>query len=447
MSEFHDLTGRAGPAGWSLGAPPENTADFPVAGVSWYEAMAYAEFAGKALPTVYEWRFAAPVEFNSDVALISNFGGKGPTKVGTHRGMTTFGAYDMAGNVKEWTLNSLGRLKFSMGGAWDESPYTFGLGDAQDPFLRTISLGFRCVKRPTPPPAASFAEWRPPGSNAPLREKPVDDKTYRIFSDLHQYQPSPLDARVERTDNSSPYWTRETVSFRAAYGNERMLAHLFLPKNVVEPYQVVVLFGGSTIMQIKRVEDFGYPYEFLIRSGRAVLIPAFWGTLERGPSETFGLPANEDRDRSLKWYWDLARSIDYLQTRQDIDASKLAFYGISWGACQAPRLLALETRFKTAALLSGGFLLGQPREVDSWNFAPRYRVPTLMLNGKQDYLLPYETNQKPFFELLGTPAADKKLVLYEGGHRNPVTRPDLLGEILAWFDHYLGPVPEKTISE
>jgi hypothetical protein len=37
----------------------------------------------------------------------------------------------------------------------------------------------------------------------------------------------------------------------------------------------------------------------------------------------------------------------------------------------------------------------------------------------------------------------RRLVLYEGGHRNPVTRPDLLGEILTWFDRYLGPVAEQ----
>jgi dienelactone hydrolase len=159
------------------------------------------------------------------------------------------------------------------------------------------------------------------------------------------------------------------------------------------------------------------------------------------------LPANQERDRSLKWYWDLARSVEYLQTRKDIDTSKLGFYSISWGAAHTPRLLALETRFKAAALLSGGLLNAQPREVDSWNFAPRYHVPTLMVNGRQDFALPYETNQKPFFEAFGTPAADKRLVLYEGGHRNPVTRPDLLGEILAWFDRYLGPVQEKTISD
>src|SRR5262249_28823524 len=155
MAEFHDLTGRPGPAGWSLGNTPEGAADFPVAGVSWYEAMAYAEFAGKTLPTVYEWRYAAPIEFNGDVVLMSNFDGKALAKVGTHRAMTTFGIYDMAGNVKEWTVNPIGKLKYSMGGAWDESAYVYSLADARDPFSRTISLGFRCVKRVTPAPSES----------------------------------------------------------------------------------------------------------------------------------------------------------------------------------------------------------------------------------------------------------------------------------------------------
>ena len=122
MAEFHDLTGRPGPANWSLGAYPEGAADLPVAGVSWYEAMAYAEFAGKAVPTIYEWRRAAPVELNSDVVLMSNFSGKALAPVGAYRGMTEFGTYDMAGNVKEWTVNGTGTLRYAMGGAWDEAP-------------------------------------------------------------------------------------------------------------------------------------------------------------------------------------------------------------------------------------------------------------------------------------------------------------------------------------
>ena len=53
---LRDKTGRPGPATWELGTFPEGQADYPVSGVSWYEAAAYAEFAGKRLPTVFHWR-------------------------------------------------------------------------------------------------------------------------------------------------------------------------------------------------------------------------------------------------------------------------------------------------------------------------------------------------------------------------------------------------------
>ena len=72
------------------------------------------------------------------------------------------------------------------------------------------------------------------------------------------------------------------------------------------------------------------------------------------------------------------------------------------------------------------------------NFLPRIHVPVLMLSGKYDSTFPYETSQKPFFELLGTPAADKKRIVFDGGHFLP--RPQMVAETLTWFDRYLGPV-------
>ena len=101
-------------------------------------------------------------------------------------------------------------------------------------------------------------------------------------------------------------------------------------------------------------------------------------------------------------------------------------------------MVAVDGRFK-AALSSGG-LRDQPDEIDSWNFAPRFHVPVPMVNGRNDFIFPLDTNQKPLFQALGTKAPDKKHILYDGGHRNLVTRPDLLGEVLDWFDRYLGPV-------
>ena len=50
--------GRARRTG-SQGEYPKGQDDFPVTGISWYEAAAYAEFAGKSLPTIYHWNRAA----------------------------------------------------------------------------------------------------------------------------------------------------------------------------------------------------------------------------------------------------------------------------------------------------------------------------------------------------------------------------------------------------
>ncbi len=59
-----------------------------------------------------------------------------------------------------------------------------------------------------------------------------------------------------------------------------------------------------------------------------------------------------------------------------------------------------------------------------------------MLNGKYDFFFPYETSQRPFFELIGTKKEDKKIIAYEGGHSVPRTQ--LVKETLDWLDHYFG---------
>ncbi len=146
MSKFRDATGRPGPSTWELGAYPEGQADFPVAGVSWYEAAAYAEYAGKALPTAHQWFNAAGTGIFSDILRFSNFDHKGPARVGSYEGMAPFGTYDMAGNVKEWCWNQTEGNRYLLGGAWNEPSYMFLDLDASPPFDRSARNGFRCVK-------------------------------------------------------------------------------------------------------------------------------------------------------------------------------------------------------------------------------------------------------------------------------------------------------------
>jgi hypothetical protein len=443
VEQFRDQTGRPGPATWQLGTYPDGTDDQPVGGVSWYEAMAYAEFAGKSLPTVYEWFGAAAIggQFQSDILTLSNFHGRGPAKVGANRGMAPYGTFDMAGNVKEWTVNPTGDRHYLLGGAWNEEDYVFSGSDARPPFSREATFGFRCVRRVIPPAEETFKAVL---LGTTFRERtPVNDQTFRRFLDLHAYEKSDLDARVERVDRSSTYWRRETVTFRAAYDNERVIAHVFLPTNAAPPYQTVVFFGGATVIDtIRRIEDLEYyPYQFIVRSGRAVMIPAYSGTLERGPTPGI-LPRNQMRDRSVRWSMDLGRTVDYMATRPDLDTRKLGFYGVSIGATEGPRLVTVDGRFKTLVMSSGGLYPNPPPETDAWTFAPRVRIPVLMLNGRNDFIVPYEPNQRLLFEALGT--KDKVLQRYDGGHTNLLTRPDLIGEILTWLDKYLGPVDVRS---
>src|ERR1017187_6105086 len=102
MALFRDGTGRRGPKDWSQGEYSKGQDDYPVTGISWYEAAAYAEFAGKSLPTIYHWNRAAGPFSAATIVPASNFGGAGVLPVGSKPDMSPWGNYDMAGNVKEW---------------------------------------------------------------------------------------------------------------------------------------------------------------------------------------------------------------------------------------------------------------------------------------------------------------------------------------------------------
>ena len=137
---------------------------------------------------------------------------------------------------------------------------------------------------------------------------------------------------------------------------------------------------------------------------------------------------------------DLSRTIDYLETRTDLDADKLGYFGISWGAWMGVILNAVEERFKAVILTAGGLSEGNYLpEARPLNFAPRVKAPTLLLNGKYDRFFPVEINVNVLLNLLGTPEEDKKLILLESGH-DVWSNNKYRKEVLDWLDNYLGPV-------
>ena len=441
---FHDATGRPGPATWEMGEFPKRREKYPVAGVSWYEAAAYAEFAGKSLPTAYHWaRASQSAGFTPLITSGSNFRSAGPQAVGREGALSGFGTTDMAGNVKEWCWNEAqGAKRLILGGGFGEPNYMFNFTDAQSPWDRLANFGFRCVKLDSPPTSAAKALIEVTTRDY-WKEKPVSDEVFKVYTALYAYDKGELNAQVEEIASMGG-WSRAKVTFDAAYGHERVTAYLFLPKNASPPFQAVVHFPGGFAflddkLDLSSVED---AYDFLMKSGRALIVPVYKGMYQRRDGFRPGdNPPAFRRDHEIAWSKDLGRLLDYLETRKDIDSMKVAYLGASAGGAEGAHLPAVEKRIKAAILLSGGLQLTirYLPEADPFNFVRHVTIPVLMLNGRYDSSFPLESSQRPLFRFLGTPGNDKKHVIYEGGH-GVFPRPDAVRECLEWLDKYLGPV-------
>jgi len=350
----------------------------------------------------------------------------------------------MAGNVKEWVWNEIKGQRYILGGAWNEPVYMAIADDLRPPMDRAAVNGFRCVKETAPSPPAAYAASVGSRARDYAKERPVDNATFEIFRRFYSYDRTDLDARIEHTDDAGE-WRRERVSFAGAYGNERVLANILVPKNAPPPYQVVIWFPGSYAFDLKRSDGdlpFSYYFDFLPRSGRALVYPVYKGTYERHVTLR---GRNEDRDTVIQWSKDLGRTVDYLNSRKDFDKDRIAYYGFSTGGSSAIPIVALESRLKTAIFLAGGLQTDWPTlpETEPVNFAPRIKIPFLMLSGRYDFTFPVETSQKVLFKLVGTAPEHKRYVLFENaGHVPP--RLDVVREVLDWLDRYLGPVPHSA---
>ena len=444
IANFVDATGKPGPAGWEVGAFGSGEDTLPVSGVNWYEASAYAAWANKTLPTLFHWNRVAFTYASAHIIAAANLGGRGPVPVGTTHSVNRFGVRDLAGNVREWTTNasSTPGQRFILGGGWNDPEYGFNDAWAQSALDRSATNGFRCIRLAEQEPHLERLTRMIQLPKRDFRaETPVSDAVFEYFLRQFRYDPLPLAATIE-SESTHLIGRWQTVTFAAAYGGERMCAYLFLPQEGRPPYQTVVVFPGSNAIHARTFSSMDLRRaDFITRSGRAVVLPIYKGTYQRGgdlhsdyPSETAAY-----RDYVTMWARDLGRTIDYLETREDFDTTKLAYYGLSWGGYMGAVMPAIEKRIRANVLYVAGLVCQRALpEVDGINYITRVTQPTLMLNGELDFFFPVESAQKPMFDLLGTPAEHKRRLTFPGGHSVP--RTEMIKETLGWLDRYLGPV-------
>ena len=144
----------------------------------------------------------------------------------------------------------------------------------------------------------------------------------------------------------------------------------------------------------------------------------------------------------VNWITDLRRGLDYLETRNDIDSKKIAFWLVRVLARQAGLILAAVDRRYASVFLAGA---GIEKPSTQWiaeanivNFAPHIRGPILMLQGRYDEILAWKAEFEPLYKLLREP---KRLILYDGGHAPPMEL--FATTIHRWLDETLGPVKKE----
>jgi dienelactone hydrolase len=277
--------------------------------------------------------------------------------------------------------------------------------------------------------------------------KPVGDAAYSVLAQQLDYRRTPFTPRVEAADSSNPAWTVERVTLPTGYDDTSFAVQLFLPRDRRPPFGVIFYLphSGEFVAPVTTA-DFdpsagGVPLDFLPKSGWALAVVAFDGAYERQWSaERRQSMSYIERFRLRQRHWreELGRTIDYLTTREDIDAGKLGWFGVSFGAATMLPLLAVESRIGAVVLYSGG---AGPRDdlpasEQEYNYLPRVTQPVLMLNGRYDIDSSPDA-QQALFELLGSPPDQKKRVLFEAGHGN-LPRFQVEKETLDWFERHLG---------
>jgi len=452
MQELTDRTGLPGPRGWSNQSFPEGKADHPVTDVTWYEAAAYAAFKGKSLPTLFQWEKAARDGVTRPFGLIlpwgllrgaegrANFSSEGTLPVASLEfGMSPFGAYNMAGNVSEWCLNETSEGLITAGGSWRDPLYVFGYYGPYPAFHSSDRIGFRCALNGQDATGDQGAMRIEIADEVP-RFTPAPEAQVKAWFARYEYARTPLDAQVVDVSETEA-WRRERITYSGA-GGERIPAYLYLPKHFARPLQVVHLEPAGDVENRSRTlpQSIETQYGSLIRSGRAMFGVVLEGYTERPWPPGYVLPAVDSVELAewvVRRMVERRRGLDYLETRSELDASRIAFFDGSVGG-SGLILPAIETRYRSVvfwgAALDRSDLQKRP-EISPIHFVPLIRAPKLLIQGRYDETTPLKTAAEPLFHLLREP---KRLLLFDGGHRPPSEI--LIPAMNSWLDETLGPV-------
>ncbi len=441
VDRFRDRQGeRRGPRFWVDGTYYRGEDEMPVVGVSWYEAMAYAKWAGKQLPTLFHWLRASDFNGSYDpiyVSARSNIGRRDGTaranrSAHAYLSVATCGAFDLAGNVREWCLNAEGKsTRYAMGGSWNDNEDCLHQPHSLSALERSANVGFRCAIIETRPDLVEAVpiQWR---SFERVRNTlpPIEECREHFVYDASLPWNTQKEGSIEIEGVSYQRFTFDTANGRG----DRMVCYVALPDDRFKPpYQTIImghhLHNDPTTGLPNLLSD---KVERLLSRGRAVVIPVTFGTGDRvHPEYPTKSPVPEKVDafgQAIVWVVkDYCRTVDFVENYEQateepniFDSEQIAYCGLGWAGCLGPiwivadELVTGRQRYKAAVLQKAGLVQClQPPHVDQLNYVSRLSIPTLMLTCKRSVWAPYRIAQKPMYDLLPLEHdIEKKLIAF-----------------------------------
>jgi len=373
----------------------------------------------------------------------ANFESAGPAPVDSYPfGMSPYGVYNMAGNVKEWVRNQWDDGYTTAGGSWADPMYQFGRYGSRAAMNAADTIGFRCALSATP--GADDGGMRFVSRQEEFSYPVSSDRDFEAAKKLYGYEKAPLNSAVVSVTETTSY-RREEIDFDG-FGGQRAKGYLYLPKNAAPPYQTIQFLSGTPwwygvpithMMEGKAAVMLPY-----VRSGRAMFLVVLKGFAGREPVGgyahlEYGSP--EHREILKNWSVDMQRSLDYLETRPEIDAKKIAFWNNSqyeYGAVFA----AVDPRYAADIFIGTALyrrILTVTPELNPLFFFPHIRAPKLLMNGLYDDTRPI-TRSEGIWQLMREP---KRREDFAGGHIPP---PEIAVPIVNRFlDDTLGTVRPK----
>jgi len=253
---------------------------------------------------------------------------------------------------------------------------------------------------------------------------PMSDEAFSVLARFLDYDAGQLEARIVDEETFEVYQLEKLV-FNGA-GEQRVPAVLAVPRVRRPPYPVVFLIhelGESKQAWWSEGPRDETPWltRRLLATGHAVLVLDLPGHGERTQAFDFAPPDRVTftrarfhrlREIAVSAVIDHRRALDYLETREDLDAERVGAVGTGYGALVAMMTAAIDDRLDCSVLVATPFV-GDPTAVfGAHHFAPRLGGhPILMSAGKRNDAIS-EEETKTLYALI--PGGEKELIFHDG---------------------------------